>query len=95
MSLELNRFQPLNHPTLPVHIGDSQVVVESPSHYGAPAMAVTISALLDSVTQMFQMSALSSIQLSPNQVHEDCTSETVDVFPVHQMSPVVRQSTRI
>ena len=50
ISLELSRFEPLNHPTSPVHSGASQVVVESPSHYEAPAVPVAISALLDSVS---------------------------------------------
>ena len=86
MSLELSRFE-LNWPTSPVHSGASQVVVESPSHYEAPAVPVVILELLDSVVQMSQLSALSYVQLSPDRVHEDCTSESVDVFPVYQVSP--------
>ena len=48
MAVELSQFQPLNRPQSPVNISsDSQVVVvESPSHYEAPAVQVNISALI-------------------------------------------------
>ena len=36
VSCELSRFQPLNPPASPVHIINSQIMVESPSHYEAP-----------------------------------------------------------
>ena len=43
LSLQLSRFQPLNRPHSPVDISsDSQVVVESPSPYEAPAVPVYI-----------------------------------------------------
>ena len=62
-------------------------MVESPSHYAAPDVPVAVSTLVDSVAQMSQISALSSVQFSPNRVRADCSSETADVFPVYQVSP--------
>ena len=45
--LELSRFQPLNRPHSLVDISsDSQVVMELPTHYETPAVAVDISALI-------------------------------------------------
>ena len=70
MAMEASRFQPLNHPQMPVN-SDSQLVVESPSHYEAPAVPVIISPLVESVVQLSQISALSSVQMSPNRVRED------------------------
>ena len=88
MTIKVSRFQPLNRPQSPVNISsDSQLVVESPSHYEAPAVPVNISALIESVVQLSPISALSSVQLSPNRVCEDYTYNTVDVFPVFQVSP--------
>ena len=46
---EWRRFQPLKRPTSLVNNSDSQIVVESPSHYEALAVPVAILALLDSV----------------------------------------------
>ena len=90
MSLQLSRFQPLNRSHSPVDISsDSQVVVESPSHYEAPAVPVNISVLVESIVQLSQISALSSVQLSPNWVHEDYSYDTMDVFPVFQVSPEI------
>ena len=43
--------------------------------------------LIESVVQLSQISALSSVQLSPNRVREDYTYDIVDVFPVFQVSP--------
>ena len=88
MSMELSRFQPLNRPHSPVDVsGDLHVVVESPSHYEAPAVPVNILALIERVVPMSQIFALPFVQLSPNRVCEDYTCETVDVFPVYQVSP--------
>ena len=50
-------------------------------------MLINISALVESVVQLSQISALSSIPMSPNRVCEDYTYYTVDVFPVFQVSP--------
>ena len=50
-------------------------------------MPTSIWELLDSVAQICRMSALPSVQFSPNREREDWTSETVDVFPVYQVSP--------
>ena len=50
-------------------------------------MPVNISAQIESVVQLSQISAFSSVQLSPNRVREDYTYDTVDVFPVFQVSP--------
>ena len=81
MSLQVSWFQPLNH---------SQVVVESPSHYEAPAVpvkGVNISALVESVVQLSHISALSSVQLSLNRVREDYSYDTMDVFLAFLVSP--------
>ena len=88
VSLLLSWFQPLNHSSSPVDVSrDSQVVVESPSHYEAPAVPVNISGLVESVVQLSQIYALSSLQLSHNRVREDYAYDTMDVFPVFQVSP--------
>ena len=65
---------------------DSPIVAESPSHYGAPDVPMAILALFDTVACMSQVSALSSVLLSPNRVSEDCTSMTANVFPIYQVS---------
>ena len=45
MVVEVSPIQPLNHPQTPVN-SDSQLVVESPSHYEVPAVPTSISAQL-------------------------------------------------
>ena len=50
-------------------------------------MPVNISALVDSVVQLSQISALPSVQLSPNRACEDYSFDTLDVFPIFQVSP--------
>ena len=66
--------QPLNRSPSPVDVSsDSQVVVQS---------------LVESVVQLSQVSAISSVQ-SPNRVHEDYVYDTMDVFPVFQVSPEI------
>ena len=74
-------------PVSPIPDIDSPIMVESPSHYGAPDVPVDVPALLDTVACMSQVSAFSSVLLSPNRVREDCTSMTADVFPIYQVSP--------
>ena len=59
---------------LPVPVGVSFRVVESPSHYQALAEPVGLS-------------AISSVLISPNRVREDCSSATLDVYPVYEVSP--------
>ena len=87
IAIELSRFQPLSHPHSPVDVsGNLQVVVELPSHYEAPAVPINIFALIECVVQLSQISALSSVQLSPNRVRDDYTCKNVDVFPVYQVS---------
>ena len=49
-------------------------VVESPSHYPAPAETV-------------ELSAVSSVLISPSRVREDCSSVSLDVYPVYEVSP--------
>ena len=83
---EPSRFQPLNSPVSPIADIGSQIVVESPSHYEAPDVPVVDLTLFDTVTHMSQVSALSSVLLSPNRVHEDCTSGATDIFPIYQVS---------
>ena len=63
--------------------------MESPSHYEAPAVPVSILALIESVVQLSQIYALSSVQLSPNRVREDYSYDIMDVFPVFQVSPEI------
>ena len=88
LSMELSQFQPLNRPHSPVDISsDSQVVVESPMYYEALTVLMDIYALVESVVQLSQISALSSVQLSPNRVCEDYSFDILDVFPVFQVSP--------
>ena len=50
----------------------SFLVVESPSYYQAPAEPIVLS-------------AVSSILISPNR--EDCSSMTLDAYPVYEVSP--------
>ena len=88
VSMVLSQFQPLNGPHSPVYMSsDSQIVVESPTLYDAPAEPLDMSTVVDSVGQLSQVSGLSSVQLSPNSVCEDYTYNTLDVFPVFQVSP--------
>ena len=58
----------------PVPASVSFLVVESPSHYQAP-------------TEPIVLSAISSVPISPNRVREDCSSITLDVYPVYEVSP--------
>ena len=73
LSEELCQFRPLNGPLSPVPSDVSLGVVESPSHYPTPAEPVVLS-------------AVSSVQISPNRVREDCSSVTLDVYPVYEVS---------
>ena len=52
-------------------------------------MPVNISALAESVVQLCQISALSSVQLSPNRVRDDYVYDTMDMFLVFQVSPEI------
>ena len=47
--------------------------MESPSHYPAPAESV-------------ELPAVSSVLISPNRVREDCSSVSLDVYPVYEVS---------
>ena len=87
MVVEVSRIQPLNRPQTPAVNSDLQLVVESPIHYEVPAVPINISALVESVVQLSQIYALSSVQMSPNRVCEDYTYDTMDVCPVFQVSP--------
>ena len=58
----------------PVPTNVSVCVVESPSHYPSPTDPVVLS-------------AVSSMLISPNRVWEDCSSVTLDVYPVYEVSP--------
>ena len=66
---------------------DSQVVVESPTLYEAPAEPLDMSMFVDRVAKLSQVSGLSSVQLSPHRVCEDFAYDTLDVFPIFQVSP--------
>ena len=88
VSMVLSRFQPLNQPHSPVDMSsDSQIVVESPTLYDTPAEPLDMSTVVDRVAQVSQASGLSSVQLSTNRVCEDYMYDTLDVFPVFQVSP--------
>ena len=63
--------------------------MESPSHNEAPAVPVNILALVESVVQLSQISAFSSVQLSPKRMREDYSYDTIDVFPVFQVTPEI------
>ena len=65
---------------------DSQVVVESPTFYEALAEPLDMSMFVDRVAKLSQVSGLSSVLLSPNRVCEDYAYDTLDVFPIFQMS---------
>ena len=52
----------------------------------APAVPITISALVESVVQLSQISALSFVPMSANRVRVAYTYDTLDVFPVFQVS---------
>ena len=67
------QFQSLSEPVSPVPASISFHVVESPSHYQAPAEHIVLS-------------AVSSVLISPNRVQEDCSSTTLDVYPVYEVS---------
>ena len=70
MDMDLCQFWSLSLPHSPVDVcGDSQIVVESPSHYDPPVVPVNILVLLDSVVQMSQIYGLLFVQLSPNLQH--------------------------
>ena len=85
MVMEVSRIQPLNPPQAPV-TSTSQFVVESPSNYEAPALPIDITSLVESVVHLSQISVLSLVPMLPNWVREDYTFDTVDVFPVFQVS---------
>ena len=86
MVMEVSRIQPLNPPQSPV-TSTSQLVVELPSHYEAPALPINITTLVESVVHLSQIFALSSVPMSPNRVRAVYTFDTVAVFPVFQVSP--------
>ena len=48
---------------------------------------MAVQALFDTVACMSQMSALSSVLLSPNQVRKNYTSIATNIFPIYQVSP--------
>ena len=60
MVMEASQIQSLNRPQSPV-TSHSQLLVESPSHYEAPAVPISITALVESVVHWSQISALSSV----------------------------------
>ena len=70
--MEVSQIQPLNRPQSPV-TSHLQLVVESPSHYQAPAVPISITALVESVVHFSQISELSSVPMSPKRVREDFT----------------------
>ena len=53
----------------------------------APAEPLDMSTFVDGVAKLSQVSGLSSVQLSPNKVCEDYANDTLDVFPIFQVSP--------
>ena len=63
-----------SEPVSPMPTNVSGQVVESPSHYPAQAEPV-------------ELSAVSSVLISPHRVREDCSSVSFDVYPVYEVSP--------
>ena len=57
MVMEMSQIQLLNCPQSPV-TSHSQLVLESPSHYEAPAVPINITALVGSAVQLSQISAV-------------------------------------
>ena len=57
----------------PIQTNVSGQVVESPSHYPAPDKPA-------------ELSAVSSVLISPNRVREDCLSVSLDLYPVYVVS---------
>ena len=64
----------LSEPVSPIPADVPGQVVESPSHY--PALAEPV-----------ELSAVSSVLISPNRDREDCSSVSLDVYPVYEVSP--------
>ena len=89
MSMTTSRFSPLIPRRSPVS-SVPQIVVESPTSYEAPVgftdecPAAGRAGLF--LPQESQVSQLSSVQLSPNQVQEDYDFDTI-VFPMYAVSP--------
>ena len=63
-----------SEPVSPIPTSISSHGVESPSHYPAPAEPV-------------ELLAISSVLISPNRVREDCSSVSLDVYLVYEVSP--------
>ena len=87
MSTITSRFSPLKPPGSLVSMESvDQVVVQSPTSYDAPVVPLDISPVADHLAtcnpQESQVSHLSSVQLSPNRMHEDFEFDILDVFPV-------------
>ena len=84
-----SRFRLLNPRQSPVPMSsEEQVVVESPTQYEAPVESLDVSPAADKqlLPLESQVSLISSVQLLPNRVREDFTYDTLDVFPVFQVS---------
>ena len=64
----------LREPVSPIPTHIPGQVVESPSHY--PALAEPV-----------ELSAVSSVLIYPNRVREDCSSVSLDAYPVNEVSP--------
>ena len=78
---ELCQSRSLIEPMSPVPVGVSFRVVELPLHYQAPAEPVVLS-------------AVSSVLISPNRVREDCSSATLDVYPVYEVPQILQVTFR-
>ena len=61
-------------------------MVESPTKYKAPVRSLAADEVVQFLPLQSQVSALSSVLLSPNRVRQDFTYDTWDVFPVFQVS---------
>ena len=63
-------------------------MVESPTQYKAPVESLDVSPAADRqlIPLESQVSLISSVQLSPNRVRENFAYNTLDVFPVFQVS---------
>ena len=92
MSTTTSRFSPLSPRLSPVSmISVPQIVVDSPMLYEAPVDSKDVCPAADRVAPLLphesQLSQLSSVQLSPNQVRADYDFDIMDVFPMYAVSP--------
>ena len=87
MSTIMIRILTLHRPESPATtvMSVQQVVVVSPTSYETPEAPLDLSSVANQAGS--QESYISSLQLSPNRVNQDCDYGMRDVFPVFTVSP--------